>query len=245
MKKEQLADNVTLFCGDAREVIPLLGRLDKTALVSDPPYGIEDLVTGYGRSSLSGARGKLSHQFRDKKISNDRNLNVVDEVLTLSRSQLKTSWVVLFYSCRISPKFFSMMKDYEYFGEVIWDKKSPGLGTQIRYQHENVAFFKTGKPPDLNDGMSIISYAAIKGENRSSTHGAHPHEKPHQVMVNIVDMVPGGVVIDPFMGTGSTGAAAVQLKRGFIGIEIDPKHFEVAIKKVSAAIKQPVAFWET
>ena len=231
MKKEQLADNVTLFCGDARDVIPLLGRLDKTALVSDPPYGIEDLVTGYGRTYVG-----ITH----RKIANDKNLDVTSEVFALLRKQLRNAWLASFYSCRISAKFFEAMKDFEYFGEVIWDKRAPGFGAQIRYQHENVAFFKIGKPKELNDTMSVISYATMKGENKSD----HPHEKPHQVMLNIVGAVPGGVVIDPFMGTGSTGAAAVQLKRGFIGIEVDPKHFDIARKKIGAAIKQPMAFYE-
>ena len=230
MKIEQLSDNVTLYCGDARKIIPIL-KLDKVSVVTDSPYGIEDLVTGYGRTYKG-----IGH----KTIANDKNLDVVDDVFKLLRKQLRNAWVAAFYSARISPKFFKVMESYEYFGEMIWDKRAPGFGAQIRYQHENVAFFKIGKPKELNDTMSVISYATMKGENKSD----HPHEKPHQVMLNIVGAVPGGVVIDPFMGTGSTGAAAVQLKRGFIGIEVDQKHFDVARKKIGAAIKQPVAFWE-
>jgi site-specific DNA-methyltransferase (adenine-specific) len=56
--------------------------------------------------------------------------------------------------------------------------------------------------------------------------------------------VPGKIVLDPFMGTGSTGAACVRLRRGFIGIEFDPKYFEFARKKIDATLKQPFNFWE-
>lgn len=230
IRKEQLSDDVVLYCGDCREVVPTLRGVD--AVVSDPPYGIETLVGGYGRAAD-----------KDRTIANDTNLRVVGEAFALVRKQVRNAWVVAFYSCRITPEFFRVFEEAgfrDYFGEVVWDKKAPGLGTQIRYQHENVAFFKVGKPQPLWDGMSVISYTALKGDAKS----AHPHEKPGQVMDNLVRMVPGKLILDCFMGTGSTGAAAVRAKRGFIGVELDPKHFEVALRKVRAAIDQPVAFWE-
>lgn len=236
VRVEQLADNVTLYCGDCREVIPTLGKID--AVVSDPPYGIETLVGKYGRTGSTS----------DSHIANDTNLKVVGEAMALVRKQMaKKAWLAAFYSCRITPTFFKMMQaagyhDDDYFGEVVWDKRTPGLGTQIRYQHENVAFYRIGKPDQLTDIMSITSFASLKGDAKGGN--THPHEKPHQVMMNIVGVVPGAVILDPFMGTGSTGAAAVQLRRGFDGIELDPKHFEVALRKVGAALKQPTAFWE-
>jgi site-specific DNA-methyltransferase (adenine-specific) len=242
-REEMLSDNVRLFLGDARDVVPTLRGID--AVVVDPPYGIQDLIGGYGRTQLSKDRGGSN----DRHIANDKNLDVVGEVFALARKVLaKNAWVAAFYSCRITPTFFKMMggagyREDEYFGEVVWDKKAPGLGTQIRYCHENVAFFRVGKPEPLADCMSLFSYVALKGETRSGE-GSHPHEKPDQVMQNIVRVVPGKVVLDPFAGTFSTGAAAVKLRRGFIGIELDPKYFEVGLKKVSAALKQPEAFWE-
>lgn len=246
MKMEQLADNVTLFCGDSREIIPGIKGVD--TVISDPPYGIEKLVTGYGRSMIAlGAGTKVRAKVViDKAISNDKDLEVVSEVFAALRSQLKNAWLASFYSCRITPEFLGMMQAkgfVDYFGEMIWDKKTPGLGTQIRYQHENVAFYRIGKPSPLQDVMSVITYAALKGESRTGE-GRHPHEKPDQVMDSIVRAVPGRLILDPFMGTGSTGAAAVRAKRGFVGIELEPKYFEIALKKVGAAIKQPVAFWE-
>ncbi len=236
---EKLADNVTLYCGDCREVIPTLTFKD-VSVVSDPPYGIEDLVgNSYGRQDA--AIGGKRHL-----IANDKNLDVVRDAFKLIRLKLKKSWVAAFYSCRITPTFFKMMEsagyaESNYFGEMIWDKKMPGMGGQIRYQHENVAFFRVGNPAPLMDVMSVTSFVPM----HSASNGGHPHEKPHQVMVNVVSTLPDKTtVLDPFMGSGSTGAAAVQLKHGFVGIELSPKHFDTACKKIGAAIKQPVAFWE-
>jgi len=223
-KIEQLSDNVTIYCGDSREIIPLVGKVD--AVVSDPPYGIEDLVEGYGRSH--------------RNIANDKNLNCVIEVLNLIKQTQNNIWLATFFSSRISPLFFQSTSMLDYFGEIIWDKKNIGLGTQIRYQHENIAFFKIGEPPPLNDVGSVLTYTVLKGEARS----IHPHEKPTQVLNNLCAVVPGKIILDPFMGTGTTGAGAVQQKRGFIGIELNPAYFDLARKKISAALAQPTAFWE-
>lgn len=233
---EKLADNVTLYCGDCREVLPTLGKLVGVDVVSDAPYGIEDLVGKYGRTGSSN----------DSHIANDKNLDVVGEAFALLRKQMRSGWLAAFYSCRISPTFFKMLekagwRDSEYFGDVVWDKKVMGLGTQIRYQHENVAFYRIGKPAQLTDAPSVLTFMPVKGDAKTNS---HPHEKPEKVMQNIVGMVPGKMILDCFMGSGSTGAAAVQLKRGFVGIELDAKYFEVACRKIGAAIKQPVAFWE-
>ncbi len=237
IRKEQLANNITLYNGDCREVLRELTINKGVDVVSDPPYGIEDLVGKYGRTGSAS----------DSHIKNDKNLDVVSGAFTIIRKQLKTAWVAAFYSCRISPKFFKMMEaagfhDDDYFNELIWDKKTPGLGTQIRLQHENVAFWRVGKPEPLADCMSVTTFSPLKGDAKNGN--THPHEKPDKVMDNVVGIVPGKVILDPFMGTGSTGGAAVRAKKGFVGIELDPKYFEVALKKVSAALAQPQSFWE-
>lgn len=234
-KSEQLADNVTIYNGDCREVLPAIyldssrvGKID--AVITDPPYGIEDLIGGYGRTYTNVA---------SINIANDKNLDCVVEVLNFIKKHYDNIWVTLFYSCRISPIFFQSTSMLNYFGEIVWDKKMIGFGNTIRYQHENIAFFKLGNPEELSQCSSILSY-----QRTNSSHNVHPHEKPNQVMHNICRVTPGKVILDPFMGSGSTGVAAVQNKRGFIGIELDSKYFDIARKKISDALKQPTNFWE-
>jgi site-specific DNA-methyltransferase (adenine-specific) len=228
MTSEQLSDDVTLYCGDCRDILPTLGLVD--AVISDFPYGTEELVVGYGRTAID-VKHSATH------IANDKNLDCVADVLSQLQTHQQNIWLAAFYSCRISPAFFEITKDLEYVGEMIWDKKMPGMGRGIRYQHENIAFFKIGHPKEeLNDCFSVIQYARVADH--------HPHEKPVQLMHNIVGAVPGKTILDCFMGSGSTGVAAVQLKRKFIGIEIDQKHFNTARKRIEMAVKQPVNFWE-
>ena len=83
----------------------------------------------------------------------------------------------------------------------------------------------------------------VNGPNR---HGAHPTEKPVSLMREILGDFTnvGQTILDPFMGSGTTGVAAVELGRKFIGIEKDPEHFEVACQRVAKAWEQPRLFTE-
>src|SRR5258708_1858682 len=224
-KCEHLSPTVSIYLGDCREIIPTLDKVD--AVITDPPYGIEELVGGYSRFGVS-----------DRNIANDKDLSCMIEMFDLVAKTQNNLWLVAFYSCRISPEFFRITSKFNYFGEIIWDKKITGLGHGLRYQHENIAFFKLGQVEGLLDVASVLTYFRV--EER----GIHPHEKPPQIMEKLISVIPCNTILDPFMGTGSTGAAAARLKKGFVGIELEQKYFDLARKKITAAINQPEAFWE-
>jgi site-specific DNA-methyltransferase (adenine-specific) len=67
---------------------------------------------------------------------------------------------------------------------------------------------------------------------------SHPNEKPLELVRHFIDLhsSPNHSILDPFMGSGTTGVAAVQLGRKFIGIEVEPKYFEIAVNRISEAI---------
>jgi DNA modification methylase len=73
----------------------------------------------------------------------------------------------------------------------------------------------------------------------------HPTQKPLGVMQWCLGFLPDAVtILDPFMGSGTTGVAAIQLGRKFIGIELDPDYFDIACKRIEEAWKQPRLFEE-
>jgi len=74
----------------------------------------------------------------------------------------------------------------------------------------------------------------------------HPTQKPLKLMKWCIDWLPAEAItiLDPFMGSGTTGVAALQLGRKFIGIELDPDYFEIACKRIEEAWKQPRLFAE-
>ena len=64
----------------------------------------------------------------------------------------------------------------------------------------------------------------------------HPHQKPVWLLTHLIAKACATTILDPFMGSGTTGVAAVQLGRRFIGIEIDPHYFEVAVRRIEDAV---------
>ncbi len=74
----------------------------------------------------------------------------------------------------------------------------------------------------------------------------HPNEKPLDVMERVIETHSnvGDLILDPFMGSGTTGVAAVKLGRKFTGIEIEPKYFDIACRRISDALARPNLFVE-
>lgn len=221
VRTEQIGQ-CTLYNGDCRDVIPTLKGVD--VVCTDPPYGIEDLVGGYGRSG--------------ETIANDTNLDACMQALqAASLVATDATWAV-FYSPRIRREFMNTTpSNLQDLGEIIWDKKMPGMGRGIRYQHETIAMFYTGKEKDLLGGernFSVIQHIRDASE--------HPHQKPKGLIRRLLEMLDGKLVLDPFMGSGTTGVACAELGRAFIGIELDPKHFDTCCRRIEKAYAAPDMF---
>jgi site-specific DNA-methyltransferase (adenine-specific) len=236
VREEYLADNVRLICGDAIEIIPTLEIEGSLAVVTDPPFGIEKLVVGYGRTYAGGRKGEY-----DRNIAGDSSLDVMVAAFDQIIRKWNNIWLASFYSPRVSPAFYRATANMEFFAELVWDKKLLGMGYAVRYQHESIALFKIGSPEELAPIPSFLTFLMTRGGDKS---GTHPHEKPEGVMYNLVEAIPGKTILDPFAGTSSTGVAAVRKRRGFIGIEKSETYFDVSRRKVSAALAQPFNFWE-
>ena len=99
------------------------------------------------------------------------------------------------------------------------------------------AVVSRGKP---RQGTNAFDFSVI--ENMPD----HPSPKPYLYMKKLVERVTdfGETILDPFMGSGTTGVAEVKLGRRFIGIEIEPKYFDIACRRISEALKQPDLFIE-
>jgi DNA modification methylase len=112
---------------------------------------------------------------------------------------------------------------------------------QLAYVKSNPNPLGSSFEPCLTRGFKwkpphhIIAYNAFNGQQ-------HPTQKPIEVMTFIIDRAPSGTVIDPFMGAGTTGVACANLGRKFIGIEIEPKYFEIACERIKAAYAQQRLF---
>lgn len=119
---------------------------------------------------------------------------------------------------------------------VVWDKEHMGLGQGFRAQHEMILHYSNGSPEYHDRGTSnVLRAKRVRGDDRE-----HQTQKPVDLMARLIRVVAplGGLVVDPFAGSGSTGVAAVQEGRAFIGVERDPQHVETARKRLADAQAQ-------
>jgi len=212
---------ITIYHGDCREILPTLPKVD--CIVTDPPYGTEELAGGYGRRQL--------HDVGDGKgrvIQGDTDLTLVRAAYAWAHAHLRDAWSLWFFAPRRTPEFINATSHSAWFGEIVWNKRVPGLGYHVRYSHESIAIFKHGEP--ARPGCPLLS--VLDGYRCPDE---HPHAKPIAVMGALVEWACpiAGVVLDPFMGVGSTLIAAKTRHRQALGIEIEERYCEVAALRLA------------
>ena len=207
---------VQLYCGDCLDVLPTLAGVD--ALISDPPYGIS-ARTNY-RERKRGALAPCNNFA--PIVGDDRPFDPAP--------LLRFPLVVLFGA-------------NHYAGELpggawhVWDKVD-GLPScrPIGFNDNSDCEFIWAN----RTGAARIFRHRWMGAMKASEHSArrvHPTQKPIDLLRQIIEYYtrPGDTVCDPYMGSGTTGIAAVQAGRNFIGIEIDPDYFEIARQRIEQA----------
>lgn len=114
------------------------------------------------------------------------------------------------------------------FGYLVWDKQIDGLNFgEVEYCWTNAKF-----------APRIFRYRAVGVDGGKQ----HPTQKPIQLMCWCLGFVDAVTVLDPFMGSGTTGVACVKTGKTFTGIERDPAYFDIACRRVEAAMRQPDLF---
>jgi site-specific DNA-methyltransferase (adenine-specific) len=220
---ETIAEGVTLYLGDCREILP---TLQVGAVVTDPPYGIAHKGDSSRFSGGNTRRGRGSTHGQIKG----------DEAPFDPRPFLVGNHQVVFgannFPQHLQPGSF-----------LIWAKRRPAAyGTFL--SDGEVAWLSKGRGIYMLEHTFAGSAAAMEYSADAYTKSAHPFQKPIEVMKWCIGFVPDTSICDPFMGSGTTGVAAVQLGRSFIGIEIDQKYFDVACKRVAEATRQQDMFVE-
>ena len=201
-----------LYLGDCRNILPALGTVD--AVVTDPPYGI-------AHSSNGGPRGLAS--WRGAEIANDADTSVRDDVLA------SFPVVAAFGTWKTPP-----IADTK--GCLIWDK-GPAFGMgdlSFPWKGSFELIYIRGKlwRGHRDEGV-LRGHVQVSWESKGRS---HPHQKPVSLIQHLLSKLPDdAVILDPFMGSGSTGVACTMMKRPFIGCEIDPHHFETAVRRIREA----------
>ncbi len=210
---------VTFLDGAVRLILgdcrEVLPTLGKVdAVVTDPPYGI-------------------GFEYLNHDDDPDIWFTLINDVLPLCKS---IAQFIVMPCCAINrlPWWYANHKpDWL----IAWYKGSPG--------HMSAVGFNDWEPHVVWGRPSIPMHDHFSTKCRFDDNG-HPCPKPIQYATWLVSRaaVRDGTILDPFMGSGTTGVAAVKLGRRFIGIEIEPKYFDIACRRIEEATKQPDLFIE-
>lgn len=202
-----LTDYIQLYCGDCLDLLPRISS-KKDAIVTDPPYGI-NIIHGGGR----GING-----WRDYRKQG--------------------SWD----SIRPSKEYFDLLLQYKYI--IIWggnyftDYLPPTQQWLMWDKGQRNFSLADGELAWSNQNRAIRIITYPRGRMKKEG-GLHPTQKPIEVMkwcIEKAKIPTGTTIIDPYMGSGTTGIACIRTGYKFIGIERDPAYFEIAKSRIEKEI---------
>lgn len=200
-----------LWCADWRDMKMWRHIKDATAVVTDPPYGIADCWKG-GFSAKHGwasaGAGKEKRNGWDEKAPTKGEL---EALLRIGDS-----------ACFWGGNFFDLPVSR---GWLVWSKPERGF----TLSEAELAWTSRDAP------MRVYDF------RRSDPGRKHPTQKPVNLMewtMQTMKIPDDAIVLDPYMGSGTTGVACARTGRGFIGIEREPEYFEIACNRIEAELRQ-------
>lgn len=221
-KRKEVIGDCTLYLGDSLALMPTVGLFD--AVVSDPPYGIAFAHGGNDKSGIG--KGKYATKFA--KIAIEGDDKPFDPKPMLGLAEVVILWGGNHFADQLpaSAAWF------------VWDKRAAS--------HHTNDFADCELAWTNRKGVARVFRHQWDGMMRASERGierVHPTQKPIELMKWCLDQIPTAkTIIDPFMGSGTTGVACAKLGRSFTGIELDEGYFDIACRRIEDAYKQPDMF---
>jgi len=211
---------VTLYHANCLDILPKITGVD--SVITDPPYGVE-FTTKQTKQHSSGAItnvGAYSHEDTPDYVR-----SVVVPAIVLCRQMAKGMAVT---SGTRNVWEYPPADDMGCF----FSPAGTGMGRWGFTCMHPILYY--GKDPYLARGMGSRANSCGQPKSSDANGQMHPCAKPVKMMQWLVARasLKGMVVCDPFMGSGTTGVACLQMSRDFIGIEIDEKYFDVAVKRL-------------
>lgn len=218
-KRKEVIGDCTLYMGDCLAILPALEAAG--AVVTDPPYGInmDKGVRGGGYDGFGGGKKRNPKEYSGS-WDGARPSSVVFEAV-LAAAQQHIIWGGNYFS-----DLLPMSQKW-----LWWDK----LQTMPSYSDGELAWTSL---PGASTKKFVYNGSGLMAREKERQ---HPTQKPVELMKWCLSFV-SGVVLDPFMGSGTTGVACVKIGRQFVGIEVDPAYFDIACGRVREAYDQPDMF---
>jgi len=212
--REVLSEDVVLYCGDFLGVMPGIGDQSVGAVITDPPYGVGIEYTDMFDDTPEYVRELVPRLIEDGE---------------------RVAKVVLFPSGKYENELW-VMQNYPPRWRICWYKGSQSTNSPIGFSDWEMIFvYGSDIHRYVHDYMSVKPARADNG---------HPCPKEVRWATWLIEKFtkPGDIVLDPFMGSGTTGVAAVRLGRKFIGIELVDKYFDIAVSRIRQEMRQTRMF---
>lgn len=232
--REEIIGDCRLILGDAMAIMPTLPK--SHLAVSDIPYA---LTTG----GVSKSSKTMSGIFAAHNYANDGQLIMATvpfpDMMAAIHAALfvNADCYVMANDKNVHPLTDAALKaGFQFHNLLAWDKITPTANRWYMKNLEFTLYLWKGRARTINfPGSKQLIRGGIEKES------GHPTEKPVHLMAEYIinSSQRGETVLDPFMGSGTTGVAAVQHGRKFVGVEIDPAYFALACERVRSAYALP------
>jgi site-specific DNA-methyltransferase (adenine-specific) len=213
-----------IICGDCLEVMKDIPDKSIDLVLTDPPYGV-DYVGG-------------QNERERERLKNDKKANVYKDLFPEIKRILKDNGsAYVFYANGKENDIFPYLDFYKY-QVIIWNKLNKGFGDiASRYHHtyEPFIYISKGSPTNWYGETNDIDVWITKGGYKNDF---HPTQKPLDIISKMIknSTKENDMVLDCFLGSGTTAVACKQLNRNYIGIEISEKYCEIARQRLRQGI---------
>lgn len=221
-----------LLNDDMLSILPQIDDKSIDLIVTDPPYR----TTSRGDGGNSG--GMLRKDIIKKgQMFVHNNINIKDYASELYRVLKDESHCYIMTNHKNLMEMLNIMTrvGFHFIKSLIWDKGNKIMGQYYMSQFEYILFFRKGKGVKIrNCGTSDILAIPNKKSKGEDGKNLHDTEKPIELMKILIENSTnkGDIVLDPFVGIGTTAIACKELNRRYIGVELDKKYFETARNRV-------------
>ncbi|MCE4223426.1 site-specific DNA-methyltransferase [Methylobacterium sp. C25] len=239
LRTEQIADGITLHLGDCLDILPTLGSV--AHIFSDPPYE-DELHEGAKERRIVRSDGRA--MYGDLGFV---GINGTRDAVAAACVAASDGWCLLFTLAEGVRAWRDALQaaKAKYDTTLFWVKPdaSPrfnGQGAARGAECMVTAWCGRGHRSWNGGGRRGVFTHLVNADRQ----GEHPTEKPVPLMVELVSLYsqPDQLICDPFMGSGTTGVAAVKTGRCFVGIEQDTRWFDLSCRRIEAALKAPGRF---
>jgi site-specific DNA-methyltransferase (adenine-specific) len=246
--------NLWLYQGNCLELLDAIaakypeGRFD--AIFADPPY----FLSNGGITCHAGRMVKVDKGDWDKSLGVEENHNFNLEWLKRCQKVLKpngTIWVTGTHHVIFSIGYAMQQLGYKILNDIAWEKPNPPPNLSCRYfTHSTETVLWAAKNEKSKHTFNYATMKAVTGKQMKTVwtmtspsggekqFGKHPTQKPVALVERclLASTNAGDLVLDPFLGGGTTAIAAIRLKRGCVGIELDEAHAKLAEKRIKEEI---------